>query len=67
MLEKVQDRRGKKDLNQKKFALSEQKKTEIRNGISVFFFFSSELSRVRFIKGIVQLRPYPQDKVHVYH
>lgn len=37
MLEKVQDRRGKKDLKQKKFALSEQKKTEIRNGISVFF------------------------------
>lgn len=38
MLEKVQDGRGKKDLKQKKFALSEQKKTEIRNGISVFFF-----------------------------
>jgi len=37
MLEKVQDRRGKKDLKQKKLSLSEQKKTEIRNGISVFF------------------------------
>lgn len=66
MLEKAQNRRGKKDLKQKKFALSEQKKTEIRNGISVFFF-SFELFRVCFIKGIVQLRLCPQDKVHVYH
>ena len=65
MLEKVQDRRVKKDLKQKKFALSEQKKKEIRNGISVFFSF--ELFRVCFIKGIVQLRLCPHDKVHVYH
>lgn len=65
MLEKVQDRRGKKDLKQKKFALSEQKKKQ--KFATEFLFFSFELSRVRFIKGIVQLRPCPQDKVHVYH
>ena len=64
MLEKVQDRSGKKDLKQKKFALSEQKKQKFA---TEFLFFSFELSRVWFIKGIVQLRLCPQDKVHVYH
>lgn len=64
MFEKVQDRRGKKDLKQKSSRLVSRKKQKFA---TEFLFFSSELSRGCFIKGIVQLRLYPQDKVHVYH
>ncbi len=64
MFEKVQDRSGKKDLKQKSSRLVSRQKQKFA---TEFLFFSFELSRVRFIKGIVQLRLYPQDKVHVYH